>query len=95
MVSNRESARRSRRRKQAHLADLEQQVEQLQGENSTLFKQLSDATQQFKDSTTNNRVLRSDVEALRAKVPRTASTFYTHLENMTTSFGLKNVLGFR
>ncbi|KAH6790955.1 hypothetical protein C2S53_009433 [Perilla frutescens var. hirtella] len=68
MVSNRESARRSRRRKQAHLADLEQQVEQLRGENSTLFKQLSDATQQFKDSTTNNRVLRSDVEALRAKV---------------------------
>ncbi|XP_057766829.1 bZIP transcription factor RISBZ4-like isoform X2 [Salvia miltiorrhiza] len=68
MVSNRESARRSRRRKQAHLADLEQQVEQLRGENATLFKQLADATQQFKDSTTNNRVLRSDVEALRAKV---------------------------
>ncbi|KAG6417167.1 hypothetical protein SASPL_119318 [Salvia splendens] len=68
MVSNRESARRSRRRKQAHLADLEQQVEQLRGENGTLFKQLAEATQQFKDSTTNNRVLRSDVEALRAKV---------------------------
>ncbi|KAL0372020.1 UNVERIFIED_CONTAM: bZIP transcription factor RISBZ4 [Sesamum calycinum] len=68
MVSNRESARRSRRRKQAHLADLEQQVEQLRGENASLFKQLAEATQQFKDSTTNNRVLRSDVEALRAKV---------------------------
>ncbi|KAL7112000.1 hypothetical protein ACP275_05G125200 [Erythranthe tilingii] len=68
MVSNRESARRSRRRKQAHLEELEQQVDQLRGENSTLFKQLADATQQFKDSTTNNRVLRSDVEALRAKV---------------------------
>ncbi|GFQ03700.1 aig2-like protein [Phtheirospermum japonicum] len=68
MVSNRESARRSRRRKQAHLADLERQAEQLRGENATLFKQLADATQQFKDSTTNNRVLRSDVEALRAKV---------------------------
>ncbi|XP_047953832.1 bZIP transcription factor RISBZ4-like [Salvia hispanica] len=59
---------RSRRRKQAHLADLEQQVEQLRGESATLFKQLADANQQFKDSTTNNRVLRSDVEALRAKV---------------------------
>ncbi|KAI3453950.1 hypothetical protein Pfo_010613 [Paulownia fortunei] len=68
MVSNRESARRSRRRKQAHLTDLEQQVDQLRGENAALFKQLADATQQFKDSTTNNRVLRSDVEALRAKV---------------------------
>ncbi|KAK3036469.1 hypothetical protein RJ639_030068 [Escallonia herrerae] len=67
-VSNRESARRSRRRKQAHLADLEQQVDQLRGENSSLFKHLTDATQQFKDASTNNRVLKSDVEALRAKV---------------------------
>lgn len=40
----------------------------MRGENGTLFKQLAEATQQFKDSTTNNRVLRSDVEALRAKV---------------------------
>ncbi|CAI9775658.1 unnamed protein product [Fraxinus pennsylvanica] len=68
MVSNRESARRSRRRKQAHLADLDQQVKQLQGEYETLFKQLEDATQQFKDAVTNNRVLKSNVEALRAKV---------------------------
>lgn len=68
MVSNRESARRSRRRKQAHLADLDQQVKQLQGEYETLFKQLQDATQQFKDAVTNNRVLKSSVEALRAKV---------------------------
>ncbi|GFY96716.1 basic leucine zipper 9 [Actinidia rufa] len=68
MVSNRESARRSRSRKQAHLVELEQQVDQLRGENASLFKQLTDAAQQFKDSTTNNRVLKSDVEALRAKV---------------------------
>ncbi|XP_071737331.1 basic leucine zipper 9-like isoform X2 [Rutidosis leptorrhynchoides] len=68
MVSNRESARRSRKRKQAHLTDLEKQVEQLRGEYSTLFKQLTNASQQFKDASTNNRVLKSDVEALRAKV---------------------------
>jgi hypothetical protein len=68
MVSNRESARRSRKRKQEHLQELEQQVEQLRGENSSLFKNLTDATQQFKDASTNNRVLKSDVEALRAKV---------------------------
>ncbi|KAJ1427583.1 Basic-leucine zipper domain [Sesbania bispinosa] len=67
-VSNRESARRSRRRKQAHLADLEVQVEQLRLENATLFKQLTDASQQFREADTNNRVLKSDVEALRAKV---------------------------
>ncbi|CAK7354328.1 unnamed protein product [Dovyalis caffra] len=68
MVSNRESARRSRKRKQAHLSDLEFQVDQLTGENASLFKQLSDATQQYRSAETNHRVLNSDVEALRAKV---------------------------
>ncbi|KAM3270714.1 bZIP transcription factor RISBZ4 [Capsicum chacoense] len=67
-ASNRESARRSRRRKQEHMADLENQVDQFRGENESLFKQLADATQQYKDALTNNRVLKSDVEALRAKV---------------------------
>ncbi|XP_077217276.1 basic leucine zipper 9-like isoform X2 [Tasmannia lanceolata] len=68
MVSNRESARRSRRRKQAHLADLELQVDQLRGENSSLFKQLTNANHQFTEAATDNRVLKSDVEALRMKV---------------------------
>ncbi|KAI3828565.1 hypothetical protein L1987_02667 [Smallanthus sonchifolius] len=68
MVSNRESARRSRRRKQAHLTDLEQQVDQLRAEYSTLFKQLTTASHQYKDASTNNRVLKSEVEALRANV---------------------------
>ncbi|TKY74607.1 Basic leucine zipper 9 [Spatholobus suberectus] len=66
--SNRESARRSRRRKQAHLADLELQVEKMKVENATLYKQFTDARQQFREADTNNRVLKSDVEALRAKV---------------------------
>ncbi|KAG8069946.1 hypothetical protein GUJ93_ZPchr0006g42183 [Zizania palustris] len=68
MVSNRESARRSRKRKQAHLVDLESQVDQLRGENASLFKQLTDANQQFTTSVTDNRILKSDVEALRVKV---------------------------
>ncbi|XP_065848447.1 basic leucine zipper 9 [Euphorbia lathyris] len=68
MVSNRESARRSRKRKQAHLQDLESQVEQLIGENATLYKQLSDASQHYRHADTNHRVLKADVEALRAKV---------------------------
>ncbi|KAK3439693.1 hypothetical protein EUGRSUZ_C03986 [Eucalyptus grandis] len=67
MVSNRESARKSRKRKQAHLAELEIQADRLRGENSTLFKQLLDAAQHYRHADTNNRVLKSDVEALRAK----------------------------
>ncbi|KAF5456551.1 hypothetical protein F2P56_026021 [Juglans regia] len=68
MVSNRESARRSRRRKQEQLQELELQVEQVRGENVSLCKQLTDANQQYNVADTNNRVLKSDVEALRAKV---------------------------
>ncbi|OVA19249.1 Basic-leucine zipper domain [Macleaya cordata] len=68
MVSNRESARRSRRRKQAHLVDLELQVDQLRGENASLYKQFNNASHQFQEAATDNRVLKSDVEALRVKV---------------------------
>ncbi|GMJ10876.1 hypothetical protein HRI_004756800 [Hibiscus trionum] len=68
MLSNRESARRSRKRKQEHLADLEFQAEQLRGENDFLFKQLTNAHQLFRDAGTSNRVLRSDVQALKNTV---------------------------
>ncbi|CAD6335958.1 unnamed protein product [Miscanthus lutarioriparius] len=68
MVSNRESARRSRRKKQAQLSELESQVERLKGENATLFQQLSESNQQFSTAVTDNRILKSDVEALRVKV---------------------------
>ena len=44
------------------------QVEQLKGENATLFKQLSEANLQFTTAVTDNRILKSDVEALRVKV---------------------------
>ncbi|XP_042496776.1 transcription factor RF2a-like [Macadamia integrifolia] len=68
MVSNRESARRSRRRKQEHLVELELQVDKLRGEHATLYKQLTDTTRQFQEAATDNRVFKSDVEALRVKV---------------------------
>eukprot|EP00850_Spirogloea_muscicola_P017556 SM000152S01544 [mRNA] locus=s152:106263:111399:+ [translate_table: standard] len=68
MLSNRESARRSRRRKQAHLSDLELQVAQLRMENSGLAKRLSEIGHKYNDAAVDNRVLKSDVEALRAKV---------------------------
>lgn len=44
------------------------QVERLKGENATLFQQLSEANQQFSTAVTDNRILKSDVEALRVKV---------------------------
>lgn len=44
------------------------QVDILREENSVLYGQLTDASHQYRDADTNNRVLKSDVEALRAKV---------------------------
>ncbi|XP_078149532.1 light-inducible protein CPRF2-like isoform X2 [Carex rostrata] len=68
MLSNRESARRSRRRKQAHTNDLEAEVLQLRVENSSLLKRLTDLTQKYNDASVDKRVLKADVETLRAKV---------------------------
>ncbi|XP_065853506.1 light-inducible protein CPRF2 [Euphorbia lathyris] len=74
MLSNRESARRSRRRKQAHLTELETQVSQLRVENSSLLKRLSDISQKYNDAAVDNRVLKADVETLRAKVTMAEQT---------------------
>ncbi|XP_061337997.1 light-inducible protein CPRF2-like [Gastrolobium bilobum] len=74
MLSNRESARRSRRRKQAHLSELETQVNQLRGENSSLLKRLTDVSHKYKESAVDNRVLKADVETLRAKVKMAEET---------------------
>lgn len=61
MLSNRESARRSRRRKQAVLGDLELQVANLQMENSSLFNNLTDLTQKFNDMVDINQVLKRNI----------------------------------
>ncbi|KAJ0966436.1 hypothetical protein J5N97_027574 [Dioscorea zingiberensis] len=68
MLSNRESARRSRRRKQAHLSELETQVSQLRVDNSSLLKRLTDINQKYNEAAVDNRILKADVETLRAKV---------------------------
>ncbi|PNX69598.1 light-inducible CPRF2-like protein, partial [Trifolium pratense] len=67
MLSNRESARRSRRRKQAHLTELETQVSQLRDENSSLIQRLSDVNKKYRDSDHENRVLQAKLETLRAQ----------------------------
>ncbi|KAL5712428.1 hypothetical protein ACHQM5_014603 [Ranunculus cassubicifolius] len=74
MLSNRESARRSRKRKQAHLTELETQVSQLRVENSSLLKRLTDINQKYTEAAVDNRVLKADVETLRAKVKMAEET---------------------
>ncbi|KAE8664869.1 Basic leucine zipper 9 [Hibiscus syriacus] len=67
MRSNRESARRSRRRKQAHMNELEAQVAQLRVEHSTLLKNLTDMNHKYDEAAVDNRILKADIETLRAK----------------------------
>ncbi|KAF8093072.1 hypothetical protein N665_0392s0041 [Sinapis alba] len=74
MLSNRESARRSRRRKQEQMSELDSQVGQLRGEHSTLLKRLSDVNQKLSTAVVDNRILKADIETLRTKVKMAEDT---------------------
>ncbi|KAK1555213.1 hypothetical protein Q3G72_023476 [Acer saccharum] len=70
MLPNGESTRRSRRRNQVHLTELEleTQVSQLTVENSSLLKRSKDINQKYNEAAVKNRVLKADVETLRTKL---------------------------
>lgn len=74
MLSNRESARRSRRRKQAQLHELETQVAKLRDENSALLNTLTDLNAKCDGASVDNRILKANVETFRAKVTMAEST---------------------
>ncbi|EPS58188.1 hypothetical protein M569_16628, partial [Genlisea aurea] len=59
MESNRESARRSRMRKQKHLDDLTAQVARLQEENGQILTDVTVVTQSFLNVEAENSVLRA------------------------------------
>ncbi|CAI9104560.1 OLC1v1003260C1 [Oldenlandia corymbosa var. corymbosa] len=64
MISNRESARRSRMRKQKHLDDLMAQVSQLRKENNQIITSINVTTQQYLNVEAENSVLRAQVAEL-------------------------------
>ncbi|KAG2328994.1 hypothetical protein Bca4012_021385 [Brassica carinata] len=74
MLSNRESARRSRRRKQEQMNEFDTQVNQLRTEHSTLLSRLSDMNQKYDAAAVDNRILRADIETLRTKVKMAEET---------------------
>ncbi|KAM0012847.1 putative transcription factor bZIP family [Helianthus debilis subsp. tardiflorus] len=64
MISNRESARRSRKRKQKHLDDLTAQVSQLRKVNDDIMANVSITTQHYMSVEAENHVLQVQVAEL-------------------------------
>jgi hypothetical protein len=59
MLSNRESARRSRMRKQKHLDELRAQVAHMRGENRQILSSFDILTQRYSQALEENRVLKA------------------------------------
>ncbi|KAG1366274.1 bZIP transcription factor 11 [Cocos nucifera] len=68
MLSNRESARRSRMRKQKHLDDLMAQVGHLRKDNSQILAALHTATQRYLGVEADNSVLRTQMMELNTRL---------------------------
>jgi len=68
MLSNRESARRSRQRKQQHLDELQGQVSQLRAENLNILHRLAMVAQLTDNLTDENRRLRSEAASLTSRL---------------------------
>ncbi|KAI3800901.1 hypothetical protein L1987_29000 [Smallanthus sonchifolius] len=64
MISNRESARRSRAKKQHRLDELLGEINQLQRDNNTIMKKIDAATQMFVGAESQNNVLRAQLTEL-------------------------------
>lgn len=64
MISNRESARRSRMRKQKHLDDLMTQLSQLRNDNNRVMSSINMTTQHYINVEAENSVLRAQVTEL-------------------------------
>ncbi|KAL5713314.1 hypothetical protein ACHQM5_015400 [Ranunculus cassubicifolius] len=68
MLSNRESARRSRQRKQNHLEGLAGQVEQIRKENTQIVTSLNITTQHYLNVEAENSVLRAQMAELNNRL---------------------------
>lgn len=89
MISNRESARRSRMRKQKHLDDLMAQVSQLRKENNQIITTMNVTTQHFLNVEAENSVLRAQVSELTHRL----QSLNEIIDFMTTATATTSYLG--
>lgn len=66
--SNRESAKRSRMRKQQHVDEMTNQVSQLRKENNEIVKSINITTQHYLNVETENSILRAQMNELSQRL---------------------------
>ncbi|KAJ0989050.1 hypothetical protein J5N97_007406 [Dioscorea zingiberensis] len=92
MLSNRESARRSRQRKQKHLDDLMAQVSQLRKENSQILTTLNITTQHYLGVESENSVLRTQMMELNTRLQSLNEILHYMNANNSSSSGSNGAL---
>ncbi|XP_024542766.1 light-inducible protein CPRF2 [Selaginella moellendorffii] len=87
MLSNRESARRSRLRKQQHMEELRSQLLDLRAQNSHILGKLSVASQQFSQISHDNQLLRLQASELGRQLQRLHRQASVHHPDGLHAFG--------
>lgn len=93
MISNRESARRSRMKKQKHLDELTAKVAQLRKENNQIITCMSVTTQQYLNVEAENSVLRAQVVELRRRL-QSLNEIIDFLNSCSGGLGTDEPFGF-
>ncbi|XP_022772147.1 bZIP transcription factor 44-like [Durio zibethinus] len=93
MESNRESARRSRMRKQKHLDDLVAQMTQLGKDNDQILTSINFTTQHYLNIEAENSVLRAQMTELSQRLD-SLNEILNYLSSPTTNNGVYEIEGF-
>ncbi|XP_039069096.1 bZIP transcription factor 44-like [Hibiscus syriacus] len=87
MESNRESARRSRMRKQKHLDDLVAQITELKSDNNQIQSSIGSTTQRYVNVETQNTVLRAQMMELSQRL-ESLNEILDHINSPTVCNGV-------
>lgn len=90
-ISNRESARRSRMRKQKHLDELVAQEKQVQEENKSLRQMIDSASQMYLNFSSENNVLRAQVSELTNRLQSLNSVLHIASEVSGMTFDIPDI----